>query len=291
MGPVEVSRRGSLISEAFLFPLAVFGKVWRHLPPIEEEVSLKKIGNVALRAILGIGIIVALIPGSIGAYIKYPHTRYETLQTPLITSVQQWREISVRDKEMSVEKIRDIGKLLILGIKILLTSIPASVGAFIEFSSSKGGWVDLSIEGEGIVVDGEELGKVFQRLMSCSDPDTIDLLVTLHTEELSLFRLTTNTSEISREVEGFYAKSFRFTINPLVTVGDILQNTFNEQSSSFALNHPFMEGIAKRLLGVKRDPLSDEEKQFLGDVQDIHLIMFVNEKGEKNLQFSVIWRS
>ncbi len=69
MQAVSLSR-AERISNILLTPLEVCGRRWHALTPMTAGISVKKIGDIALRIIFSMGTGLALVPGILGAVIK-----------------------------------------------------------------------------------------------------------------------------------------------------------------------------------------------------------------------------
>ena len=106
--------RVSSFSDILCLPLEACGRKWRELPPVEEEVSLKKIASIAQRLILSIGIGLAVIPGFVGACIKFfsPQQRKSEVFTSGKIPLEKDLDERLRDSMPHEATSSEIGKII-----------------------------------------------------------------------------------------------------------------------------------------------------------------------------------
>ena len=204
-----------------------------------------------------------------------------TLLTPFAFCGRQWQALSPMDQGISIKKIGDIGRRIILGIGLVVAVIPGFIGSCIKIffiSLPKGGDpTELSINGHfNFLLMGEQVEKCSQTLFKYFDPRVIRSLFAEGLKGGPRFISAVHGGE-SETIEGCPAKVVSFTIKRLCrpTVRDILEKTFKEGLDTPPLHSLFIETMAKRLLGVVKTELEYQEKIFLSGIERIELSIMV----------------
>ena len=287
MNPLEASSSRVLVSGIFLSPLAICGRLWKALPPMDQEVSLKKIVSMVQRFLLSIGIGLAVIPGFVGVCIKYPPIFLEVLKAPLINCLTRWNGLSPMSKKWNIKKAGEIINRIILVIGIAIALILSLIAVFMEPLKEQS-WVTINLDGEESLSLDANLVESFEKLIYCEDPEDV---IGNELKKGPSFSSWIHWIELPILVEECYARHFHFGIEPLFTVGTALKNIFNQGTFSFSLTHSFIEIIAQRFLGIRTNPLSNEEKRFLVPIREICLAIFINRNRQPMIQLSLSSRA